>query len=156
MDSFDGSVEANAGNNGFGNDGNAHGAGDSSGGGLSSSFGSGTTVDLGAVGTGSPAAMQFTGSDAATLGGLAAVGVAAFGTSGLAYGLLITGGTAAMAADPVSTALAHAAHDMSLGLGQAATANPTISMYETAAAPLSLSTAPSDTIYSAQSFAGNT
>lgn len=124
--SFDGSVSATAGN--VGNSGlDTFGSFGSSG---------GSTVDLGQSGA-SPsasAAMQFSGTDAAVLGGLAITGVAAIATTSAGWGLAITLGAALPMSDAVSTAASHAAHDLGvLGADPALANAPAIGMFATEA-----------------------
>jgi hypothetical protein len=124
--SFDGSVSATAGgvgNSGLDSFGSFGGAG-------------GSTVDLGQSGASPSAssAMQFSATDAATLGGLALGGVAAIATTSAGWGLAITAGAALMDAGPVADAVSHAAHDAGvLGADPALANAPSIGMFGTEA-----------------------
>jgi hypothetical protein len=113
IDGFDGSVEAVAGG----------------GGGFDSSAGN----DGGAAGNGGPGGgYATTSADLETLSGLAAVGIVSSGVTGLPGGGLGVGGVFGLASgSSPATATFDLAHDMSLGLGQAVTANPSYSMFGT-------------------------
>ena len=76
----------------------------------------GATVDLGQSGASPSAssAMQFSASDAATVAGVAAIGIATIATNPNAYGIAITAGTVLATAGPLADAASHAAHDIGI------------------------------------------
>jgi hypothetical protein len=138
--SFDSSISANAGDYTGGPTAAADpagGFGSNPGGGLdtSGSFGStgGATIDLG--GGASPSAgtaMQFSASDAATLGALAVGGYVAIATTGAGYGIAATVVAGVLARGDLEIAVSHAAHDIGiLGADPALADAPSIGMFGT-------------------------
>jgi hypothetical protein len=110
--SFDGSVSATSGGGGIGNN-----SGNVGGGGLDANANGGPgVVDLGQSGASPSAssAMQFSASDAATVAGVAAIGIATIATNPNGYGIAITAGTVLATAGPLADAASHAAHDIGI------------------------------------------
>ena len=69
------------------------------------------------VGIGQPPEMSFTHTDALQLGGLAAIAVATFTSASPAVAALGVLGATMMSADPLGTALGHAAQDLTGSIG---------------------------------------
>jgi len=133
--SFDGSVSAASGSGGIGNN-----SGNVGGGGLDANANGGPgVVDLGQSGASPSAssAMQFSASDAATVAGVAAIGIATIVTNPNAYGIAITAGTVLATAGPLADAASHAAHDISiLGADPALANSVSIGMFGTESAAI--------------------